>query len=237
MKVTLVSYNENALELLIFAKSTRLKMRPGLFDEIAEWTPEEKEDEARYIANTIRSSWEFLDYTFLIEGVSRAFTHQFVRNRQGSYAQQTMRMLDVSDFAYTTGPTLSDDSNPQATELYHNTMTIVNAAYQGLMELGIPAEDARGILPTNICTNIMAKYNLRTLAELVASRSSPRTQGEFRDVMKAMYAEVLSVQPWAELFLNDAKVRAASELDSWIAEYDTENDATYLTKLVDILRK
>ena len=236
MKVTLVSHNTDALELLIFAKGTRLKMSPTLFTEIDSWTEDEKIEEAKYIANTIRSSWEFLDYTFLIEGVSRAFTHQFVRNRQGSYAQQTMRMLDVSDFAYITGPSLQGDD--QASELYHDIMATINASYQDLLGLGIPAEDARGILPTNICTNIMAKYNLRTLAELVASRASPRTQGEFREVMAAMYDCVIEVHPWAELFLNDPKARAAKAMDKFIydnASYD--EDAINATKMLDILRK
>jgi len=236
MKVTLINHNEKALELLLFSKSTRLKMSPSLMDDIERLSAQEKIDEAEYIANTIRSSWEFLDYTFLIEGVSRAFTHQFVRNRQGSYAQQTMRMLDVSDFEYITGPTLEFDS--QASRLYHDMMATINATYQELMELGIPAEDARGILPTNICTNIMVKYNLRTLAELIASRSSPRTQGEFREVMGAMYDAVIEVHPWAVLFLNDPKVRAAKFLDKFVYEHAPDEDTvTHATKMLDILRK
>jgi len=234
MKVTLVSHNEKALELLIFAKSTRLTMHPGMIDEIDSWPEELKVKEAEYIANTIRSSWEFLDYTFMIEGVSRAFTHQFVRNRQGSYAQQTMRMLDVGDFEYITGPSIKGAT---IKGIYDGAMKHANSAYNALIKSGVSVEDARGVLPTNICTNIMVKYNLRTLAELVASRSSPRTQGEFREVMKAMYDAVVEVQPWASLFLNDAKVRAAKDLDSWVDTLAFPEEKVHITKLIDILRK
>ena len=52
------------------------------------------------MANTIPSSWEFVDYTFLVTGVSRAYTHQQVRTRAASYAQQTMRVLNMGEFDY-----------------------------------------------------------------------------------------------------------------------------------------
>jgi len=235
MKVTLVDHNTNALEKLIFSKSTRLEMSPYLFDDIKAWPLEMKMKEVEYIAKTIKSSWEFLDYTFMIEGVSRAFTHQFVRNRQGSYAQQTMRMLDKTGFEYITGPGFLH-APEEALDLYDETMETINSAYQELVNMGVPVEDARGILPTNICTNIMVKYNLRTLSELVASRSSPRTQGEFRSVMEAMFQEVIAIHPWAVLFLESRKTVAAKELDQWIDAAAEGVERTNLIKLVDILR-
>ncbi len=90
MKVSLISHTPHAAELLIFTKSTRLNMSPGLMDEIMSWSEDKKLAELEYMAATIPSSWEFVDYVFMIEGVSRAFTHQFVRSRNASYAQQTM---------------------------------------------------------------------------------------------------------------------------------------------------
>jgi thymidylate synthase ThyX len=52
-------------------------------------------------------------------------------------------------------------------------------------------EDARGVLPTNIHTNIVAKFDLRTLADTMRKRASTRTQGEYRDVMDGMKDAVL----------------------------------------------
>jgi thymidylate synthase (FAD) len=233
MKVTLVDHTENAAEKLIFSKSTRLKMTPGGLDEIMKWSDEAKLNELRYISKTIRSSWEFVSITVMIEGVSRAFTHQWVRNRQCSHAQQTMRILDVGDFEYIAGPSLTNDN--MAT--YRRIMGHIAKTYNNLIDRGVEIEDARGILPTNISTNIMTRMNLRTLAELVSSRSSPRTQGEFRDVLDSIKEEVLKVWPWAELMMCDQKTEAASELDKMIDKNFAGAEKLSLIKLVDILRK
>ena len=234
MKVTLIDFNKNAVEKLIFCKNTRLQMSASNMQDVMDMSIEEKMYELEYIANTIKSSWEFLDFTFMIEGVSRAFTHQFVRNRQGSYAQQTMRILDVSGFDYITGPSIE---TPEQMELYHGTMATIAAAYDELIESGVKIEDARGILPTNICTNIVVKYNLRTLSDMMGSRASSRTQGEFRDVIDAMYEAVIAELPWLHMFLRNKKTMAANQLESIIlSDYEGSENCTPYIKLIDILR-
>ena len=146
-----------------------------------------------------------------------------------------MRVLDVSGFEYVTGPSLQEHS--AASMVYHDAMATIAAAYEELLSLEVPIEDARGILPTNICTNIVVRYNLRTLSDIFISRSSPRTQAEYRDVIEAMYMAVTEAHPWADLFLRNRKHDAAKQLDSVILnEYDgTAKCAPYL-KLVDQLR-
>lgn len=237
MKVTLVSHTPNPEDLLIFTKQIRLGADPSRLDEIYNWSKADKQNELNYMVNTIKSSWEFVHFTFAIEGVGRGFTHQFVRNRQGSYAQQTMRMLDKSGFTYHTGPTIA--KSPTMRSIYNGAMEDINTAYELLISLGAPIEDARGLLPTDIHTSLVVDYNLRTLSELVASRSSPRTQGEFRDVLDAMYYAVTVACPWAVEFLKPQKVEAAAYLDSFImAHYDSSDiECTNLLKKVDLLRK
>ena len=250
-----------AADLLVFTKQTRLKMAQDQMDRVRAMSWEEIEAELTYMANTIPSSWEFVDYTFLINNVTRAFTHQFVRTRTGSYAQQTMRVLDVNGWTYGTGPTIEADIEKNASEhidegvdgqpvaygidglgpnaeLYHDTMATVSAAYDELIEGGIAIEDARGILPTNIHTNIVAKFSLRTLADTARKRASGRTQGEYRAVMEAMLGEVMRVHPWASLFLERTFDKSAAELEAGIREiYGLDPDEqTRLIKLVDQLR-
>lgn len=234
MKVTLISHTQDAEDLLIFTKQTRLKMSALGMNDIACMSDDQKLEAIEYISNTIKSSWEFLDFTFMIEGVSRAFTHQLVRNRMGSYAQQTMRILDVSGFEFVTGPTID---TAWRKDTYWYAMEAIQRAYDALIKDGVAIEDARGILPTNICTNIVAKYNLRTLSDMMISRSSPRTQGEYRDVIELMYKELIAVYPWLELFLRNKKHDAAKALDSFIADkLDGTDDYLPYIKLVDILR-
>jgi flavin-dependent thymidylate synthase len=222
MKVTLFNYTPNALETLIFTKNTRLKMSGTGFQDVMGWDQDRKLNELEYMRNTIASSWEFVDYIFMLEDVSRAFTHQLVRHRVGTaFAQQTMRTLDVTGFDHITGPTVQapayingqeyNDMSVEKlaererayrrSELYDETMNALNDNYAKLIELGAKPEDARGIVPTNVCTNIVFKANLRTLSEMGLKRLCTKTQGEFEQVFRAMRDEVIAVHPWAENFI------------------------------------
>lgn len=243
MKVTLLDYTgagsldpaDYAACLLIFTKNTRLEMSPTGMKEIRYWTAEEKSAALSYMAGTIPSSHEFVHYTFMIEGVTRAFTHQFVRSRSWSFAQQTMRVLNVNGWEYGTGPTILVDSGREV--VYKGAMHHIAQAYDALVEDGAAIEDARGILPTNILTNIVGGCTLRGLVELVHKRSSPRVQGEYRDVLDAMKAEAIKVHPWLTLFVERTFDKAAADLDLEINELPTSDEhKVKLRKLVDQLR-
>ena len=207
MKVKLVECTPNAKDLLIFTKNTRLLNVEDAYDEIKDWPEDKKQEELDYMLQTIKSSWEFIDYVFEIRDVTRAFTHQFVRTRTGSYAQQSQRTVDMEGFGYYTPPRISE--NEIAKAIYDECMQKINEYYQDLREI-VPAEDARGVLPTNIHTNIVAKFNLRTLHETAKSRLSPRAQGEYQQVFKLMVDEVVKVHPWAEPFLTPTEWSAPS---------------------------
>lgn len=198
MKVTLLNYTTEALDLLLFTKSTRLGMSPKGMDEIRAWPAEKKESELRYMLGTIRSSWEFVDYVFLIEEVTRAFTHQLVRHRVGvAFAQQAQRVVNMRGFGYLVPPGLDDEQRQR----YDQTMRAIDDGYRDLVGLGVNAQDARGVLPTNIHTNITMKINLRALNGLLAERLCVKAQGEFQDVARLLREEVLKVHPWTEPFL------------------------------------
>lgn len=225
----------HAANVLVFTKQTRLEMESGLMADIAAWPWEKVEEELAYMANTIPSSWEMVNYTFLINDVTRAFTHQLVRTRTGSYAQQTMRVLNKKGWTYGTGPSLKNGSTA---DVYHECMASISDAYDRLIEMGAKIEDARGVLPTNIHTNIVAKFDLRTLADTARKRASSRTQGEYRDVMDAMLAEVKRVHPWASMFLGRTFDRSAHELENAISDLcrDDEQLRVNLIKLIDQMR-
>lgn len=237
MNVKLIGFTGNARELLIFTKSTRLQMSPDLFENVMNMTDEQKAAEIEYIANTVPSSWEFVDYTFLITGVSRAFTHQFVRNRHGSYAQQTMRVLEMGNYDYV--PTQANLESEEAMAILAHHQSVTQACYGELLKAGQAPEDARGILPTNIATNIVARFNLRTMSELAKSRTGGRTQGEFQKVINAMIDRILEVHPWAQPFLFPAGRDLFNEIEEF-ARREWPNDLLkrgQLLKIVDQLRK
>lgn len=225
----------HAANVLVFTKQTRLQMTPALMTEIQKWPWTRVLEELRYMADTIPSSWEFVEYKFLITGVTRGFTHQFVRTRTASFAQQTMRVLDVKGWSYGMGPTITASNKRHAD--YAACMHAIGACYDQLIDDGAAIEDARGVLPTNILTNIVAKFDLRALVATVRKRSSSRVQGEYRSVLDEMKAAVLRVHPWAAMFMARDIDATANELDARIRSLDLSSEqTTALVKMVDILR-
>lgn len=200
MKVTLIHYDVNALDLLLFTKTTRLQMSPAGMATVAAWSEEEKSEHLRHMRHTIKSSWEFTDYVFVIEGVTRAFTHQLVRHRVGtSFAQQSMRAVDMSDFDVTPGPSINAD--PYVRTVWEDGMDRLKILYRLLIGYGADVQDARGVLPTNVQTNIVFKANLRTLHHMLSERLCVRAQGEFQDVCLQMREAVVAVHPWTDPML------------------------------------
>ena len=199
MKVELMDYQKHALELLLFTKNTRLQGASTL-EDIAEQTMEWKLDQLAYMRDTIKSSWEFADYTFQISGVSRAFTHQLVRTRTASFAQEAQRVVDMTEVEFIMPKTI--EHYHAARETYQDEIAAQRGAYQTLVEdYDIPRQDARNLIGTGCLTSIMMKANLRTLHNMAELRLCFRVQSEFQEVFAAMKKCVVEVHPWAEEFI------------------------------------
>lgn len=197
MKVTLLSFTPDALTLLLKTKGTRLAHT----DDPAAWNEEKRAEHLAYMRDTIKSSWEFVDYVFQIEGVTRAFTHQLVRTRTGAYAQESQRTVDVSDHEVIRPEAFDEGS--ELGILWDASANKILRDYGDMMHRwGAAAQDARGILPTNISTSIVAKFNLRTLSDMAKLRLCTRTQGEYQNVFRMMREVVSEVHPWARDFLD-----------------------------------
>ena len=206
MKVSLINYTGFghpdplfAAKLLAYTKATRLEQGEDGFAKFLAMSEEELRPQLEYIAGTLRSSWEFVDFQFQINGVTRAFTHQFVRTRTASYAQQAQRVVDLAEAGVQMPDTVQADKGAQ--DIWNTAVSNIQSAYKQLQARGIPNQDCRGIVPTNILTNITAKINLRTLADLVGKRQNLRAQGEYAEVAKEMAARALEVMPWIAPFL------------------------------------
>jgi flavin-dependent thymidylate synthase len=220
-----MSYTYDALNLLLRTKGTRLSSA----DDPATWSEEKKAEHLSYMLNTIKSSWEFVSYTFMIEGVTRAFTHELVRHRHGSYAQQSQRVTDVRE-----QPVIRPDTIDTLDEavLWDAAVYESLAAYSELIDAGVPIQDARGLLPTNMTTSIIAQFSLRSLHEMAKVRLCTRAAKEFQDAMRAMKVCVIEVHPWAEEFINVHCVAEGScafplygekECPIWFAGLDHES--------------
>jgi flavin-dependent thymidylate synthase len=205
MQVELIDYQANALDILIYTKNTRLRGEFPTLRDVERQPDHWKLEQLAYMRDTIQSSWEFVDYIFQIEGVSRNFTHQLVRTRTASFAQEAQRVVDLGEADFYMPKTLQDAAKyPEgdlAVELYKRSVAQSTYTYRRILELGFPRQDARNVVPTGVLTNIMIKANLRTLHNMAELRLCFRVQDEYQQVFRAMKACVVDVHPWAEKFI------------------------------------
>lgn len=181
----------------LVALAARLCYSPASIDDL-------REDISRKdVRNLVRrvlsmghsSVLEHVTYTFGVEGISRATSHQLVRHRIASYSQQSQRYVAAS-FGYVTPKSLSrqEPGRSQAEggdslyDRFERHMRTSSELYEELMASGVPAEDARFVLPNAAETKIMISMNARELHHFFALRLCRRAQWEIRDMAGRMLA-------------------------------------------------
>ena len=130
------------------------------------------------------STLEHASYTFAIDGVSRAMTHQLVRHRLASYSQQSQRYVSYDDPAFIVPPKV--DADPEARQLFLNACGDAFLAYRALLDSGVAPEDARYLLPNATETKIAVTMNVRELLHFFELRCCKRAQWEIREVALRM---------------------------------------------------
>lgn len=127
---------------------------------------------------------EFADFTFHVEGISRACSHQLVRHRTASYAQRSQRYVTENNFSYVIPKSI--ENNYIAKIEYEKIMHDIKESYEYMQELGIEAEDARMVLPNACETIIEVKMNGRELIHFCNERLCTRAQWEIRELAQEM---------------------------------------------------
>jgi flavin-dependent thymidylate synthase len=141
----------------------------------------------------LKAPLEFIHLHFLFQNVSRAFTHQLVRQRTAAYVQESQRFAIKrdADWAVMMPPSIAAlPEDATARKLWESTVQGLGHRYNDLVNHGIPAEDARGLLPTNILTRVHYTTNLRNLIEHAGLRLCTQAQFEWRAVWAGMISEI-----------------------------------------------
>lgn len=129
-----------------------------------------------------KTALEYVDFVFIIKNCSRAFQQQLTRTRLASYSIQSMRIVTKKGFATNGHYTMPPSLNKQQQVEFHDTMLDIQDRYEHMIESGVSAEDARGILPLNIHSDITMKINLASLYNMLSQRFCVNTQWEYRQV-------------------------------------------------------
>jgi thymidylate synthase (FAD) len=194
LKVQLLRYTADAERLCGAAALTTTKS--GTPSEIfAKIDPDTAKEVTKRVTGYGHGSViEHASFTFSIEGVSRAMTHQLVRHRIASYTQQSQRYVRYDTLKnYVTPPSVA--GNNDAEKEFDETLKRISETYQTLLQKGIPKEDARFILPNAAKTNIMVTMNARELRHFFNVRCCTRAQWEMRETATEMLRQAKKAAP------------------------------------------
>ena len=141
-----------------------------------------------------QSPFEHVSFTFGIEGVSRAMLAQITRHRIASFSVQSQRYVDMSGgFGYVIPESI--EQNPEARDVFDAFMGGIETLYTYLRSCGIPAEDARFVLPNACETRMIVTMNARELLHFFSLRCCKRAQWEIRAVANEMLRLCKEVAP------------------------------------------
>jgi thymidylate synthase (FAD) len=188
--VSLLAYSPDP-ERIVATAMRQSRFKGGVID--IELT---KEDINRLISLAMNlkhfSVFEHISFTFVIEGISRACSHQFVRHRFFSFTQQSQRYVKEQGFPFIVPPSI--EKNNVAFGKFKKLMNEINSLYQELLQF-VPAEDARFILPNATETKMVATANARELMHFFRLRLDSHAQWEIRELASVMFKEVNKVAP------------------------------------------
>lgn len=235
MKVKLIQITQNPIDVMWTAARTCYSEKSPI--EIWEWKygeePVTEETYEQVVKEHQDKHWnlvkkvldsghqsiaEHVYFTFAIEGISRACSHQFVRHRAGIvFSQQSQRYVEIKedldelchlylelkrdpeDKQDKTVATFEKtekllekyfvDVNPETMEAYLDDLI----SYKRYIDMGYKPEDARKFLPNATKTNITVSVNFRELIHMCNLRLCTRAQKEIRDLHKLMKDEVKEV--------------------------------------------
>jgi thymidylate synthase (FAD) len=218
IQVTLLSHSDDPLRSLYMAYRTCYSSLTP--QQVARRIDDERisrESMQEFITERLKtghaSPLEQVWFEFGISGVSRAFSHQFVRHRVGiSFEQQSQRYVTYKSKSSAANHPVdaSQSAEPEVIFPYTVPKTIAKAGMAGEMEdlfaqastlyeklvaAGVPAEDARFLLPNATNTNFKITVNFQALLHICDLRLCTRAQWEFRKVAALLRAEVMKVAP------------------------------------------
>jgi len=217
LNVKLLDLTQNALALIYAAcrQCYAEQFAGDIFDKIKEGQDKQAAFIRKIVSSGHESPLEHVKFTFAIEGVSRALTHQLVRHRMASYSQQSQRYVKENDFDYILPPSI--ENNPQAKTEFEKIMGQIQESYTKISHLlagqGLSGEtanqDARFVLPQAAETKIIVTMNCRELLHFFKHRCCARAQWEIRDLAEKMLEQAKVRLP--EVFANaGAKCEALS---------------------------
>ncbi|MCC8192971.1 MAG: FAD-dependent thymidylate synthase [Ruminococcus sp.] len=222
MQVTLLTYTPEPEKTI--ATAAKLCYSSSDIGSLREGLTQEKTESFISMLASIghESPMEHVSFTFGIEGISRACSHQLVRHRIASYSQKSQRYVNEGGFEYITPPAI--EQSGEAKEEFDKQMNALLESYNKIADIltkentkklvadgmdeaealkkakKLAYEDARFVLPNACETKIVVTMNVRSLFNFFKHRCCNRAQWEIKAVADEMLRLCKSVAP--HLFSN-----------------------------------
>lgn len=171
---------------------------------MADITDEERAQMFRdSLATHLRAPLETIKFHFFLEGVTRSFTHQMVRQRTAVYSQESLRFAVKENMGAEIAmpPSIASLAPHHPTrQMWDKHIQDTSEFYNYLVANGVPAEDARGITPHSITTRLNYVTDLRNLGEHAGNRLCTQAQFEWRVVFLGIVKAIREYTPdfsWA----------------------------------------
>lgn len=194
MKVKLIRYTPDPERLV--AVAARLCYSPvGVEDLDEKLDIESARKLVRFVIKSgHHSTTEHIYFSFGIEGISRALSHQLVRHRIASFNQQSQRYVKfIDNYEYILPDSIKN--NKKLSDRFSKLVADTHKFYEDMVNEGIEAEDARYILPNASETKMIVTMNARELMHFFTVRCCNRAQTEIRELATIMLKEVKKVAP------------------------------------------
>lgn len=133
---------------------------------------------------------EHANFTFLVEGISRACLAQWTRHRLMSYSVKSQRYCRENAIDVVRPDTVSEDD-----PVWEETVAKAWEAYNTLIQQGVPRQDARYLLPNACCTSMVVTMNARSLRNFLKLRLDSHAQWEIREAAGIIFDIVMEVAP------------------------------------------
>src|SRR5712692_6452684 len=206
MQVRLIDYAKAPLEKLYAAFRTCYSSdTPIEIWEKIETQKISREKIREFIGERLKtghaSPLEQVVFWFAIAGVSRSLSHQFVRHRIGiSFEQQSQRYVKFKQdkLAFVLPESWK---RAQLDDEFAELLARTSELYAKALKAGIPAEDARFVLPNAAPTNFHVMVNFAEMLHICDLRLCVRAQWEIRKMVAAMRLEIKRVLPEIAVFL------------------------------------
>lgn len=135
---------------------------------------------------------------------SRAIANQIVRHRMAAYCQESMRYVKLNrkdGGVRVIKPYKFDEWDDSAQYLWGESITVCEDNYNSLLDMGIKAEDARGVLPLDTATVLVATWNLRELFHILYHPVSGRltnkhAQPQIRELFALLEGQLKDKMPF-----------------------------------------